>query len=296
MNTRELLACAKLNWTLAIVGRRDDGMHLIDSIFVPVSLFDRIYIERIHVESMPPTSLRSKQPFASDVVVEASSAGVPSGQANLAHQAAAAYGVAAAARVQLHLFIEKHIPTGAGLGGGSSDAAAVLRALENASPRPIGAEELHRVAATLGSDVPFFLKPGAKRATGVGDSLEPFAGELPKHFVLCSDGVALSTREVYRAYDDALTSQSAPSKRSDSVVGGEPSSGGKNDLEAAAIRLHPGIIAVRDEMLRLGLADVAMTGSGSVLFGTTPFREEASQVSSELRRRGYWSEVADSIC
>lgn len=212
------MAPAKLTLTLRVVGVRADGYHLIDAEMVALDLADE-------VDFSVGDSLEVTGPAA---------AGVPSDDSNLVRRALIALG--RRARVRLH----KRIPAGAGLGGGSADAAAVLR---------WGGVDDVTVAASLGADVPFCLVGGRARVSGVGERVDPLPFQ-EREFTLLTPALAVSTPAVYRAWD-AL---------------GAPAGGGPNDLEAAALAVEPGLARWRD---RLGDATgrvPVLAGSGSTWF------------------------------
>jgi len=205
---RALPARAKVNLELRVVGRRGDGHHEVDTLVQAVSLHDLLELEPAPESSLEVTGLR-----------------VPLGADNLVSRALAAAG--ATARVKL----TKRIPPGSGLGGGSSDAAAVLRLFDAGDKAP-----------NLGADVTFFLRGGTARATGRGERLEQLP-DRPGWFALAWPGIELSTASVYRAWDR---------------VGGE----GRNELFQAAASVEP---ALQDFAQKLGEGWV-MTGSGSAFF------------------------------
>jgi 4-diphosphocytidyl-2-C-methyl-D-erythritol kinase len=261
------------------------GLHPLDSVMVPVSLADSISVQHCAVVYDDTGTMLD---------VRTDSMEVPSGQGNLADRAARAFAEAAGCRVELSMTIGKRIPTGAGLGGGSSDAAAVLNLLQGFVRGRMSNSTLIRIALELGSDVPFFLHPGAKRLVGIGDQMVPYEGPLPDFLVLCGDGTHLSTADVFRAYD-SLTSVRPSSKKPDSVLARLDPLVIFNELEEAASVLHPGIAVVKSEMRQLGLDAVTMTGSGSVVFGVAEEWVKATRVAEELRGKGFWSTAVEVL-
>jgi 4-diphosphocytidyl-2-C-methyl-D-erythritol kinase len=210
-------ALAKLTLSLRVTGVRGDGYHLIDAEMVTIDLADRL--------TFSP---------GDDLVVIGGGAGVPAGGRNLVCQALDA--VDRTARVRL----EKNIPPGAGLGGGSADAAAVLRWA--------GCDDLS-VASKLGADVPFCLRGGRARVTGVGDVLEPLPF-VPLTFTLLTPPFGCSTLAVYKMWDEL----------------GGPTSDGLNDLEAAALAVEPRLGAWRDRLAQATGKRPVLAGSGSTWF------------------------------
>jgi 4-diphosphocytidyl-2-C-methyl-D-erythritol kinase len=238
--TSQQRAPAKLNLELRVLGLRPDGSHEVDTVLQAIDLADRLSIT-----PGPDTTLVTEGAFA-----------VPHGPDNLVLRAAAEVGLTA--RFVLH----KSIPPGAGLGGGSSDAAAVLRTTGR------GAAELRAAATRLGADVPFFLGGGRARATGRGEVLQPLAAE-PGWFALAWPGYEVSTAAVYRAWDE---------------VGGE----GRNHLFRAACAVEPRLAKFAAE---LGEGWV-MTGSGSAFFKEAESEAEARALVKKLDG---WTAVAAAL-
>lgn len=219
-----LLARAKLTLSLRVVGVRADGYHLLEAEMVTLDLADRL----VFAEG---DGLSVTGPAAS---------GVPDGPQNLVRRALAAVGRTAFVRV------DKRIRAGAGLGGGSADAAAVLRWA--------GCTDLE-VAARLGADVPFCLVGGRARVTGVGEVVAPLPW-TDESYTLVTPPFGVDTAAVYRAWD---------------ALGG-PAGEGVNDLEAAALAVEPRLAGVRDELARATGSAPILAGSGSTWFvrGTFP--------------------------
>jgi 4-diphosphocytidyl-2-C-methyl-D-erythritol kinase len=238
--TSELLAPAKLNLELSVLGRRADGSHEVATVLQAIDLSDRLSIS-----PAPESSLVLAGDFA-----------VPNDADNLVLRAAAEVGLKA------RFTLAKSIPPGAGLGGGSSDAAAVLRAGGQ------GRTDLAEIAAGLGADVPFFLRGGRARATGRGEVLERLAVE-PGWFALAWPGFEVSTAAVYQAWDE---------------VGGE----GRNHLFRAACSVEPRLAAFAKDLGEGWL----MTGSGSAFFH--PAATEAEAKGLVVGRQG-WTAVAAAL-
>jgi len=272
---------AKLNLGLALVGTRADGYHLLESVFAPIALYDEVEIgvepggAGITLDCGPP--LDPELPEALHRV--------PSGPENLVHRAARLFCDRTGYRAGVSIRLRKGIPAGAGLGGGSSDAAAVLAGLRDLSGLASSPEELARLALELGADVPFFLAPRPALVTGIGERIEPVQGLPELEVVLVNPGKTLATADVYRMADQlgvALTKQSPGSTmRALSGLTRENRDAAPalrdlliNDLEPAARRLCPSLARIADRLDRLGASAVSMTGSGATVFGVfaTPLR------------------------
>jgi 4-diphosphocytidyl-2-C-methyl-D-erythritol kinase len=213
-----VLAPAKLTVSLRVTGVRDDGYHLVDAEMVSLDLADELLFEdgdglTIH---------------------DAQGLDIPADDTNLVNRALRA--VDRTARVTL----TKRIPAGAGLGGGSADAAAVLRWA--------GSTDVH-LAASLGADVPFCLQGGRARVTGIGEVLEPLSFEA-RTYTLLTPPFGVSTPAVYKAWDDL----------------GGPTAAGPNDLEPAALAVEPRLAEYRDRLAEASGATPTLAGSGSTWF------------------------------
>jgi 4-diphosphocytidyl-2-C-methyl-D-erythritol kinase len=219
-----VVAPAKLTLSLRVIGVRDDGYHTLDAEMVTVDLADRLTIgpgEGLTVEALAVGGLP-----------------VPADDTNLVSRALQLVG----RRAAVHL--EKRIPAGAGLGGGSADAAAVLRWAAVDDPA---------VAATLGADVPFCVTGGRARVTGIGDGLEPLPVEplLGQAYTLVTPPFGVSTVAAYRAWDE---------------LGGPHAEEGGNDLEPAALAVEPRLARWRDELSASTGRRARLAGSGSTWF------------------------------
>jgi 4-diphosphocytidyl-2-C-methyl-D-erythritol kinase len=266
------LAPAKINLFLRVTGRRSDGYHELDSIFVPISIFDRLDIEL-------------RQAPSASVQLFCDSDAVPTDERNLAFRAAheflAAFGVRAEVLIKLH----KEIPAGAGLGGGSSDAGAVLRMMTLLCGVKQSATLL-TVAMKLGADVPFFLNPAPSRVRGIGERRQPL-GQMAKPFLLIAvPPVEVPTAQVFRDLRPEHWSGPAPDRDVLAIIQGRIEREHiVNDLEHAAIAKWPEINQLKNLVEELGARAVAMTGSGSGVFGIFDSSDEASTASQEVGRR-----------
>jgi len=257
MASLKVLAYAKLNLVLRIVGRREDGYHLLQSLFCAVDLADEIELEPLPrgIEIVAPAEL-----------------GPPEG--NLAYRAAKL--LLGENGPGVRIVLRKRIPPGAGLGGGSSDAAAVLAGLNLLYGLHKSAEELRNQAAKLGADVPFFLGRSPAWVEGIGERLTPLDLPLPFVFLLVIPPYPCPTAEVYRAYD-ALRLPFSP-------VGPIPKIPPfPNDLWPAAVQVRPALRALRETLESFPSLGVGLSGSGSTLFLAFPSQEAAEAARKELQ-------------
>lgn len=249
-------APAKINIHLRVYGRRVDGYHGILSIFQAVSLSDAIVIRSL------------KEP---DVLRIGGELGCPE-QSSTVYKAALAYREMTGSRTGLAISVEKRVPIGAGLGGGSSDAAATLSGLEQLLGGGLGRNELSRAAAGIGSDVPFFLEGGAAIVSGRGEELRPIPARTDYVLVIVYPGVSVSTAEAYGILDrDRPDDSSEPDPGADELarryLGPIGDWDFANSFEPVIRSIHREIADARDELLRLGASFAAMSGSGSAVFG-----------------------------
>jgi len=286
---------AKVNLTLAVLYRRPDQFHELRTVFQTISLHDRLEIDyrparRRRIE------LECAIPIADNLVIRAAHAVLDELRLN------------AAVRFRL----DKRIPMGAGLGGGSSDAAAVLLALPALARRAIGESRLHEIGGGLGSDVPFFLLGGTAVGLGRGEELYPIEGPGTAWAVVLCPPAPVSTPEAYRALGrPALTELTSAEivnkmKKFQSVVrlmvcpdaGGDWKLFCENDFEAAVFRQYPLLEFLRRKLSATGAQLARMTGSGSALFGVYPTRKEARAAADRLagsRRDGNGPDIRQEM-
>lgn len=266
MSFVKLLSPAKVNLFLRILRKRPDGYHELQSVLQPVSLFDEISLS---VESGEGVSL---SPSGRDM---------PSGKDNLAVAACHLYLETAAIRKRVSIAIEKNIPLGAGLGGGSSNAAAVLVGL-NKILRKFSDGELLRMAASLGADVPFFIRCTASFVEGAGEKVTVLSDFPLFHYVILFPRKSLSTREVYARWKDPgkLPERADPASLVEGFRGGFPL---ENGLEEAVFGIFPDIMSFREVFRSLGARSVLVSGSGSSVFSVFRKQGEAEEIYEYLR-------------
>ncbi len=253
-------APAKLNLFLHVLGRREDGYHLLQTVFTLIDRCDRL---RLRVRDDGRVERANVVP------------GVPPDQ-DLAVRAAQLLKEASGTARGVDIEIEKAIPMGGGLGGGSSDAATVLMALDRLWDTRFGAEALAELATSLGADVPFFLHGMPAWAEGIGDRLTPLDLD-PRWYLVLVPPVAVSTQAVFAAPE--LTRNTEPLKMED--FSARPGSEQfRNDLEPVVTARYP-VVEQHLEWLRRR-APARMTGSGACVFAAFASREEAEAVAGEL--------------
>jgi 4-diphosphocytidyl-2-C-methyl-D-erythritol kinase len=266
-------AYAKINLGLRILAARPDGYHDIETVFHRIALYDEI-------EFLPSPTIG----------VESSSRDVPGDASNLCYRAASLLQEVLAPESGVHIRLLKRIPTGAGLGGGSSDAATVLLKLPAFWNRTIDPATLHALATRLGADVAFFLGTGSALGRGRGDTLEFFSLDIPYWILLCNPGIHISTLWAYRkvklvkrphvrdlreVLDEGLRT---PRILAEELV---------NDFEPAVFPAYPVLRDIKEEMLRGGAVYASMSGSGSSLYGFYQDEAHARAAAEAFTARGY---------
>jgi 4-diphosphocytidyl-2-C-methyl-D-erythritol kinase len=268
---------AKLNLDLRVLHKRPDGFHELRTIFQTISLSDRLEVEFERTRTPTRIELDSSVEIADNLVVRAA-------KLLLDH-------MKIKARVRFSLL--KRIPMGAGLGGGSSNAASVLITLPALANRPVPLDELVRLAETLGSDVPLFLFGGTALGLGRGTELYPMADQPDHSALVVSTGVHVSTAEAYRLLgrnvSNALTSQAeSPILREFQTLAWSLSERSlerlplKNDFESAVFGQHPELARCVRKLRRLGANPALMTGSGSAVFGVFADKTKAAVASERF--------------
>jgi 4-diphosphocytidyl-2-C-methyl-D-erythritol kinase len=269
-------AYAKINLYLNVEGRRNDGFHTISSVMQSVSLADLVY-GVISPSDKPSVTLRM---LNSDI---------PADETNLAHRAAAAFLAASGISADVCLTVEKNIPAAAGLAGGSSDAAAVLRLLNGACGNPLSSNRLFELGATLGSDVPFCLAGGTCLCRGRGELLSPVFSPA-YHYVIAVPNAKVSTPAAYRRLD-ALYSDfdgkiKIPRAGGDTAVLNALGQGCValadsifNLFEEAVLPDCPDIEGIKNAMKSAGALSTMMSGSGPSVFGIFEDREAAERAA-----------------
>lgn len=266
---------AKINWTLAVKGPRPDGYHEVDTVMQAISLYDRMIV----VALRRPVCL---------ILSEDDS--VPTGPTNLIHAAWRLMHEVYPRRVGgIVVDLEKTIPMGAGLGGGSADAAATLVAVNRLYGLGLSRERLESLAARLGSDVPFFIRGGTARARGRGEKLTRIRSSLrPQHLVIVWPGFTSSTAAAYRALQpEHFARRSTAAKAARALEEGRPArliGTMQNSFEAALEAMEPRYERVKRAMEEAGLKRPMLAGSGSSVFGVARNREHAKRAHEQLRR------------
>jgi 4-diphosphocytidyl-2-C-methyl-D-erythritol kinase len=269
-----VLARAKINLALDVLGRRPDGYHELRSLMQTLALCDRVVVRALP-DSHPPVALAC------------AGQEVPGGPDNLAYRAALLYADRYGLRQPVSISLRKRIPGAAGLAGGSSDGAAALLGLRHLFGRPARVEELEELALALGADVPFCLRGGTALAEGVGEQLTPLPDPPPVAVLLAKPPFPVATGAVFQALD-AVRIQTRPDI--DGIVGrlyrDLPGAARLfyNVLEPVTTGWHPEVARLKAAMLAQGALAALMSGSGPSVYGYYPSRRAALAAFWSLRR------------
>ena len=273
-------AYAKVNLTLAVTGRRADGYHTIESLFQSVSLCDKLTLEQ-----------RERGFWLNEA------AGIPA-EENIITQADRLLRREFPNLGGVAVTLEKNIPTQAGLGGGSSDAAAVLRALRTLYAPDISDGRLETLAARLGSDVPFFIRGGTQLATGRGEVVSPLPPLTAGWFVVVKPDEGYSTAEMYRRLDEPGSLLVRNSRYMQDAVAA-------NNVHAVAVELHnsfervvpkdSSLRTIKDALRAQGALGTLLSGSGSAVFGLFDDQSAAAAAAEALKKTWPWVFVARPV-
>jgi 4-diphosphocytidyl-2-C-methyl-D-erythritol kinase len=293
--TARIRAYAKINLSLKVLNKRQDGFHDIRTVFQTVGLFDTL-----EFAFKPGRGVRIS--MYDKLCIED----------NLVVRAARAFFAQTGARGALDITLNKAIPMGGGLGGGSADAATTLLALGGLCGKPVGMDMLQNLAASLGSDVPFFLHGGTALGLGRGEELYPLPESRPQPVLILAPPIHVSTAEAYKALNRPGLTTGQPSPKLNTfqafVWSGLSGPLAENDFEGPVFSLHPELKRWRDKLIRLGAHAARLSGSGATLFGVFPnqaklqgalprFRTEPLQIfrTTFLTRAQYRSRLLSSL-
>lgn len=252
---KKYLSHAKINIGLRIVGKRPDGFHTLESVFQEISLHDEIYVRRKE----------------SGIRIWCNWQSVPTDERNLCYRVfqlfAEKYGVGEGVDIELR----KNIPVGSGLGGGSSNAATCIKAFSQMFHLGLSLPEMIRLAAQVGSDVPFFIVGKTALVKGRGEVVVPIRFLSDYHTLLVLPKVQLSTAEIYKKFEMNLTKYKRHVKFEAVISGvrnlGDLSRNFYNDLEQVARAVCPELAGIRERLIASGAAYVSLSGSGSAMYG-----------------------------
>jgi 4-diphosphocytidyl-2-C-methyl-D-erythritol kinase len=269
---------AKINLSLRVRGRRADGYHELETVFQTISLCDRLTFE-----------LRDD----ARLELTCDAPDIPCDESNLVYRAALALRERYEARRGARIALEKKIPAGGGLGGGSSNAAVALVGLARLWKIDAGRAALTEIGASLGADVPFFLTGGTALGTGRGTDIHPLPDAPPQQLLLITPQVKVSTAEAYKSLNAHALTKAVPVvnltvSRVQAEISGSLRAMLWNDFEPVVYRLHPEIERARDALRQAGARGALLSGSGSSVFGLFDNENERDRARASLRAEAGW--------
>ena len=283
MEAMRLRAFAKVNYALEVLGIRPDGYHEISTVLQSISLADEVEIER------------AERGF--ELVVEPEGAGIGPLEENTVYKAWVRLREASGEELPVRLKLRKEIPAGAGLGGGSADAAATLVGLSELFGLGFGDAELREVGLRVGVDVAFCVGGGTALGEGIGEVLSLLPAPPPHYLVIAKPAVGAETARIYRAYDersgDSLASVDPVVDALRAGDAGALARGVGNDLALVTESFVPGVRELREELLGAGALGVAMSGSGTAVYGI--FATEAEAWAAEKSSRASFVAVCEPV-
>ncbi|MCL6638445.1 MAG: 4-(cytidine 5'-diphospho)-2-C-methyl-D-erythritol kinase [Firmicutes bacterium] len=271
----KIFAHAKINLTLGVLGKRPDGYHEVEMVMQSIALHDTLQIRK----------------QAAGISLTVAGADLPGDGNNLVFRAASLLQAKTGNKSGVHIHLAKRIPVAAGLGGGSADAAAALRALNMFWRLGLSPAELMDLGAALGSDVPFCLLGGTAIARGRGELLTPLSARPKFGLVLVKPAARVSTARVYGAYGAFSGSFQKPrpdcAAMAAALAQGDPDAVARclaNDLEPVTAAMHPEVRRIKEKLLAAGATGALMSGSGPTVFGLTGDVDSARLVAARYRR------------
>lgn len=284
--TLTLPSFAKINWTLEILGKRPDSYHELRTLLQTVSAADELTFELTE----RGIEIRCDHPD------------VPCDETNLVHRAAKLLDDFTGAGKGVRITINKRLPVAAGLGGGSSNAAVTLIALQKLWGVQITTRDLFSLGAKLGADVPFFFIGGTCLGVGRGDEIYPLADINEEFLLLVNAGIAVPTRDAYANLTPELTKQSTVAKMPLSLEAAYAAIARPgaplpliNDLESPVFARHPSLIEIKQRLRRTGARGILMSGSGSTIFAIFDSDEARDGADRDLSNAGLWRHSARTL-
>lgn len=287
MNTVTLRSYAKINLSLDVTGVREDGYHLLSSVFQQISLYDGVRVKK--EQGNGGITVRCNLPF------------IPTDQRNIVYKVAEAFFQAAGiSEYQVTIDLKKTIPSGAGLGGGSSNGAATFSALCRLYRVSFSTEEAIRILTPLGADIPFFLYGGTMLAEGIGEVLTPAPPLKDCYIVLAKPKAGASTKQIYeKLHETGIPRHPDTQGVLQALKEGDLSrlqESAGNVLEAATFALRPQVQALKEAILTHRPCLALMSGSGSCVFGIFETEREARHAMRQLRKYTRTLFLARPVC
>ena len=278
---------AKINLALDVTGKLPNGYHTIESIFQTVEIFDEIHVKLTESGISVNCSVPEKFSVSDEI---------PCDERNIAFKAARLFFNEYNLNCGCIINIKKGIPSQAGMGGGSSDAAAVLYALNKLTNYNADSEQLARLGSKLGADVPFFLTGGTAYVSGIGEKIEPIGDFSGKILVIAKGLDGVSTAEAYRSIDELVSPKHPKIKELADAINSQDENSYRyfGNLFEYAVKLES-VDNIKKIMTESGALSSVMTGSGSAVFGLFPDLDTAEKCAAKLSDVGYFAKVCSTV-
>ncbi len=281
----KVLSNAKINIALKVTGKKEDGYHTLDMVNVPLALHDIIEIDILDDEY--------------ETNVEFDDYSIPLGEQNTINKAIKILRDRFGFKEEFDIFVEKHIPTESGLGGGSSNAAFVLKAIVELLKLPISEQELIELAANIGADIPYFIINKPARVQGIGEHITPFEIKDKPYVLLVKPFIGCSTKEVFQKYDELNIISDGNNEK---VIKGlidndlkEVDENANNDLTLASISFLSDIERIINSLKNDGIEVVSMTGAGSTIYALSSNYDLLLEKSNYYKSIGYYTILTSII-
>lgn len=282
----KIKTAAKINLALDVVGKLENGYHAIESVFQTVGIYDEVTVEldgKINVSCELPPEFSSADP-------------IPCDERNIAYKAARQFFEAVGINGGCRIHIKKGIPSQAGMGGGSTNAAAVLYCLNEMTGADLNTDELSKMGKKLGADVPFFFTGGTAYVGGIGDKIVPLTDFSEYPLVIAKGVQGVSTAEAYKNIDALINPIHPQTNRLVQAINEYPDEAFHyvGNLFEQAIRLYE-VEKIKSEMLSCGAQAACMTGSGSAVFGMFKDHEAAEKCAYSLKEADFFASVCKTV-
>lgn len=276
-------AYAKVNLSLDVCGRREDGYHLLQSVMQEISLFDTL-------QAVP----------AKEIIIRCDRADLPLDENNIVFKVAKAYFAYIGLKNKGVCFtLEKHIPSGAGLGGGSADGVAALRLLDEMYGTHLTKEQMVDIVAPIGADLPFFVYGSTALAQGIGEMITPLSPLTKGAFLLVKPNIFMSTPKIFRILDEVGQAEHPDIQKMITAVQAQDiaaiGAAMGNSLQSAGVRDHDFILPLRQRLLAAGAKGAMLSGSGSTVFGVFETQAAAQTAAAQFCEDDLFSFVATPV-
>ncbi len=261
-------AHTKVNLYLRVLRRREDGYHELDTVFQELAWGDRLEFRPADQFGFRSTGLSFDD-----------------GGDNICLRAYRSFCEAYGSVIPVEIILQKEVPPGSGLGGGSADAAAVLKGLNRVAQDKLSNDSMLELAVRIGADVPFFLKGKLQRGLGVGEKLTPLDASFDGYFLLVIPPIHVSTKQAFKAMKIELTAQGVPVTFGRLVDKANMVRFFENDFESVVFHIHPEIGVIKQELLKAGAYFASLSGSGSTVYGIFDKLETAVDAQARLINR-----------